>query len=453
MFFSFFVLVSFLPFKYTLSGTRVEQGDQKMSKQLTQSYVSSIKPNSDKPIWITDAEIKNLKLYVGTSGTKVWYFYYRDKDGKKASKKLGSFDALTVAQARDMAKDVSGRVVRGESVKKEKPAPKLTYGEFLSSFYKPWVLAHRRTGRETMQILNSTFDFFLQRPIEDLSVLELEQWRTKRISEGRKAATLNRVIVALKASINWAVEHEIIKENPIAKLRPLREDDSDKKVRYLSSDERERLFVALDAREERMKAERDSHNKRLAEREKALLPELNELAFVDHLKPMVIVSLNTGVRQGSLFQLRWSDIDFQERILSVSPLAEKTGKLVHIPMNPEVKETLETWRKQTLGKDSGLVFPSPKTGKEMDNCKSAWDKLLQEADIKNFRWHDMRHDFASQLVIRGADLNTVRELMGHSDMKMTLRYAHLAPQVKRAAVELLATNKSSKYSGESLQSH
>ena len=409
-----------------------------MSKRLTQSYIASINHDPDKPIWITDSEVQNLKLYVGTSGKKVWYLYYRDKDGKKASKKLGSFDALTVAQARDMAKDVGGRIVRGENVKKEKPSPKMTYGEYLSSFYEPWVVSNRRTGRETMQILNSTFGFLLSQPIEDFSALELEQWRTKRINDGSKAATINRLVVALKASINWAVEREIIKENPIAKLRPLREDDSDKKIRYLSYEERERLYAALNAREERMKAERDNHNKWLEEREMALSPDLKDCAFVDHLKPMVIVSLNTGIRQGSLFQLRWNDIDFQEEILSVPPLAEKTGKLLHIPMNFEVKETLKAWHKQTHGKDTGLVFPSPKTGGKMDNCKSAWENLLREASIENFRWHDMRHDFASQLVMKGVDLNTVRELMGHADIKMTLRYAHLAPKVKREAVEKLA---------------
>lgn len=381
-----------------------------MLKRLTQSYVASIKPDENKPIWISDSEVKNLKLYIGTGGAKVWYFYYRDKDDKRASKKLGSFDSLTVAQARDMAKDIGGRIVRGENVKKEKPQYKTTYSDFLSGFYEPWVVANRRTGRETIKMLKSNFTFLFQNPIEGLSVLELEQWRTGRIADGMKAASLNRVIVALKASINWAVEHEIIKENPIAKLRPLREDDSDKKVRYLLPEERERLYG-----------------------------ELNKRA--DHLKPMVILSLNTGIRRGSLFQLLWSDIDFQEGILSVPALAEKTGKLVHIPMNAEVKKILEAWRNQTRGKDSELVFPSPKTGGEMDNCKKAWEKLLQDAEIQNFRWHDMRHDFASQLVMSGVDLNTVRELMGHADMKMTLRYAHLAPQIKRAAVEMLTKRK------------
>jgi integrase len=401
----------------------------------TQTYVNSLKP-SDKSYWISDEGCQNLRLYVGVNG-KVWYALYRDASGKKQSNKIGSATALTVAEARNEAKKITGRVLNGENLKKESPVPQIIYEDFLKNHYESWVLAQRRTGKETLQIIKSSFDFLMRQPMENISILEIEQWRTRCINNGLKAASINRMVCSLKASINWAVQHGIIKENPIARLTPLKERDSDKKVRYLSPEERQRLFAMLDAREERIKTGRDSHNKRLNIRKKPAMPDLKNKTFVDHLKPAVIISLNTGIRQGSLFQLKWSDIDFRESVLTIRPDSEKTGKIVHIPMNAAVIETLAEWRKQTEGRDSDLVFPSPKTGKLMDNCNYSWKKLLKNAGIENFRWHDMRHDFASQLVMKGVDLNTVRELMGHSDMKMTLRYAHLAPQVRRAAVALL----------------
>jgi len=110
-------------------------------------------------------------------------------------------------------------------------------------------------------------------------------------------------------------------------------------------------------------------------------------------------------------------------------------------MNETTHETLATWKKQS-SKRTGpkdLVFPSPQTGEKMDNCTTAWGSLLKRAEIMDFRWHDMRHDFASQLVMKGVDLNTVRELLGHADLKMTLRYAHLAPENKLRAVKILDT--------------
>ena len=411
-----------------------------MKIHLTQSYVSSLKPNPEKPIWITDDEIKNLKLYVGTGGTKAWYLYYYDSNGKKASKKLGLADKLTVAQARILAQDVGGRVIRGENVKKEKPATKFTYGDFLKDYYEPWVVANRKSGRETMKSINAAFGFLMLQSLEDLSIIELEQWRTKRMREGSKAATINRLVVALKASVNWAVNHDLIKENPLARLGRLKERDSSTKVRYLSGDEHLRLMAALDVREERIRTERKSHNEWSAQRGQTGMPELNG-KFADYLKPMVLISLYSGLRQGTVFGLKWNDIDFFTKTMTVRPDNNKPEKTLQLPMNSVVVETLTAWKEQNSPvKDDALIFPSPVSGEALDNVRKSWGTLLKDAKIENFRWHDMRHDFASQLVMKGVDLNTVRELMGHADMKMTMRYAHLAPSSKLRAVEVLAEN-------------
>jgi len=149
---------------------------------------------------------------------------------------------------------------------------------------------------------------------------------------------------------------------------------------------------------------------------------------------MVLVSLNTGMRRGELFDLKWSAVNFDTKTITVAGATTKTSDTRHIPMNKETYGVLEAWKKQVS--ESPYVFPGQGGGR-FEDVKSAWLKLLERAQIDGFRWHDMRHDFASRLVMAGVPLNTVRDLLGHADIKMTLRYAHLAPGTKAAAVELI----------------
>jgi integrase len=127
--------------------------------------------------------------------------------------------------------------------------------------------------------------------------------------------------------------------------------------------------------------------------------------------------------------LRWSCIDFTRQLLTVEGVNAKTRQTRHVPLNEEALSVLECWREQSG--DEHRVFDIA-TG-----IKTAWSHLLKRAKNRGFRWHDLRYHFASRLVQRGAPLNTVRDLLGHSSIAMTLRYAHLAPDQRREAVAKL----------------
>ncbi len=400
-----------------------------MKARLNQTYIANL-PVPEKAYWITDETTPNLRLHVGKSGVKTWYACYRlEGSNKKQSHKIGAANLLTVHEARDKAKKIAAKIINGENPKEEKKQ-RITFGVFLDEHYEGWAVQNQKSSVKNLRMLRSAFDFLLSSPVDSTFLTKVEKWKTKKINAGVKAATVNRCIASLKAAINWGVKRSYIPSNPLDILHSLPQSDSKIKDRYLSDDERKRLMIALDKREEKLRKSKNRDDQSGEPQE--------SIEFSDYLKPMILISLNTGIRQNSLFSLMWKDVDLEKRTLTLRAAINKSGKVQYLPLNASALEALTIWRSQSDNtEDDALVFPSPKTREKLDNCKKAWASLLREAGIKNFRWHDMRHDFASQLVMKGIDLNTVRELMGHSDIKITLRYAHLAPEKKLSAVEKL----------------
>ncbi|MDR1471616.1 MAG: integrase family protein [Synergistaceae bacterium] len=264
--------------------------------RFTQMKVAKIEA-SDKPRWISDDEIRGLKLYVGKE-SKIWYYNYRGSDGKKAFRKLGSVDALTVAQAREMVKKLAGQVVQGENIRKEKPIEKLTLGDFLTNTYFPLRCNELKSAKETARKITSNFKKFFNRPIDELDGDTFDKWIKQRIESGAKAATANKIVAALKAALNWGVKTKRLATNPIEHVAKRKELDSEQKVRFLTVDERERLENALITRENRIREQN---------------AEKNAVEFADYLYPAVLLSLNTGIRRNALFNLKWSDIDLPRR--------------------------------------------------------------------------------------------------------------------------------------------
>ena len=150
-----------------------------------------------------------------------------------------------------------------------------------------------------------------------------------------------------------------------------------------------------------------------------------------HLKDIVEFAINTCMRQGEIFNLKWEDVDFNTGLIHL--LKTKTGEKREIPMNESVKSILARVKRPT-----GAVYVfSSFNNQPFDNVKRAFKTALEKAEIKNFRFHDLRHTFASHLVMAGVDLLTVKELLGHKTIEMTLRYSHLSGKHKKQAVERL----------------
>ena len=204
------------------------------------------------------------------------------------------------------------------------------------------------------------------------------------------------------------------------------------KVRYLSLEEENKLRQALLEREQQLKQERQSANEWRRARGYSLFPEFIEDESCDYLMHRILLSINTGLRQGELFNLTWDMVNISERSIIISGQVTKNSSSRYIPLNDEAFRIIKQIHEKKCP-ESNLVFPS-KNNQPFNNVKRSWASVLGKAQITQFRWHDLRHHFASKLVMAGVDLNTVRELLGHSDIKMTLRYAHLAPEYKINAV-------------------
>jgi integrase len=151
-----------------------------------------------------------------------------------------------------------------------------------------------------------------------------------------------------------------------------------------------------------------------------------------YFQDVIRFALNTGLRIGEIFGLRWSNVDWEKSILNV--LAPKTQKTRVVPLNAEARKVLEYW---ALGKRNEFVFYNPDTGKPFVDLKAGFGLACRKAGISGVTWHTLRHTFASRLVNRGVDIVTVQELVGHSAVTVTMRYTHTNLDSKRNAVAKL----------------
>lgn len=407
-----------------------------ITAKITNSSIKNLRV-SDKRL--NDSEISGFHARISDKGRIHYYLYYR-VGSKQANYKLGTHGAISPSEARELAAIKAGEIARGVDVQSERSNERKKAEQqranrldnYLSGVYRPWLAARNpKTVDRIVRSIEYGFADFLKLPLEEINAKRIESWRSQRRAEEMKPATINRYINCLKGAMSRAVDWGYIDSHNLSKVKQYQVDQG--VVRYLSDDETKRLAEAIENRNERYRNERDSANKFREARGYHLLPSLRYMRYVDCLEPVIIMAMNTGMRKGEIFSLKWSDINLEQRQLVVQADNSKSGKHRVIPLNSKVMSMLEDWTKQSL---SIYVFEGEE-GKPITDIKKSFSAILDDAKITNFRFHDFRHHFASRLVMAGQDLNTVRELLGHADLKMTIRYAHLAPEHKARAVELL----------------
>jgi integrase len=291
-----------------------------------------------------------------------------------------------------------------------------------------------KSGKAQLERIRSDFKDYLDKPMTGFHEVMVEGLRQKWKKAGAQPSTINRDLQRLGSVLTRAVKWGVLEKHPLAGLKPMKSDKAGR-VRFLSAAEETALREALVTREDRLRAERLRYNTWRIARHLDPLPE-NAGDLLDRLKPLVLLALNTGLRRGELFSLTWGDVDLDAQILTVRAASAKSGQTRRIPLNVEALALLTAWRKRQESAE-GYVFPGA-DGTRLTNITKSWAGVVKLAKLKGFNFHDLRHSFASKLVQGGIDLNTVRTLLGHSEIATTLIYAHLAPDNLRAAVEKLA---------------
>ena len=222
--------------------------------------------------------------------------------------------------------------------------------------------------------------------------------KAKRKKTPISVATINRRMACLKHFFHKAEDWGLIAVNPARRAKLHKENN--RRLRFLSIEE---CKILIDC-----------------------CPSLT-------LKQIIELALNTGMRKGELLRLEWDHINLQRGFLEI--LDQKNGEYNAIPLNGRALGILRSIPRRL---DSKYVFPGKKPGKPFKDLKRQFEKAVQKANLEGVTFHTLRHTAASYLAMAGVDLATVKEILRHKSISMTLRYAHLSPDHKRSAVEALS---------------
>ena len=320
---------------------------------------------------------------------KVWWIDYFS-GGKRVREAIGHSKklAVTILAKRQV------EVAQGKHPELKRRA-KTRFDEFGQVYLQTHAIPNKRSWKTSdAGLVNSLSQFFGGMYLHEITSYDVERYKTKR-SEEVSPATVNRSLSCLRCMFNRAIAWGYVASNPVSRVRFFKEDNQ--RLRYLDVGEIQRLLIQSAQR----------------------------------LRAVIIVAINTGMRKGEIRDLKWKDVDFKQGVITL--LRTKSGKARYIPINTACRNVLSSIAKHP---ESEYVF-CKRDGTSYD-VRKGFETAKKRAGIQDFRFHDLRHTFASHMAMSGADLTTLRDLLGHQDFSLTLRYAHLSPDYKARAVERLS---------------
>lgn len=242
--------------------------------------------------------------------------------------------------------------------------------------------------------------------LDQFTEARLAEYRSSRKAGGASNSTINRDMIVLSAVFRHAVEDwGWLKESPFKKIKKLKEPKE--RVRYLTRGH---------------PGEADNEYQRLL------------AAANSKLRAMIIVAVGTGMRLEEQFSLTWPQVNFFRREITLT--VTKSDRRRIVPMSDEVIAQISAQPRHIR---EPYIFWHGGDGKRYSNVRTAFETALRNAKIKDFTWHDLRHTFASWAVQDGMDIYKLSQIMGHSSVSVTMRYAHLRVDDLHKAMEGIGT--------------
>lgn len=281
------------------------------------------------------------------------------------------------------------------------------FAEFADQFVENYAVAHNKPS--AVKAKQTILDLHLKpvfgtMPLSQIDVREIDAYKSRKLKEKLQPKTVNTHLAVLGKLLRVAVEWKVLEHAPTIRLLREKKPEFD----FLTFEEADQLLAGCDE---------------------------------EPWRTMLLIAMRTGLRPGELRALRWEDVNMKAGVLTVKQ-SEVNGILGtpkdheqrEVPLSDDALEALKAHRhlrsERVFCHDDGRKLTEPE-------CRAPLRRACRRAGLRQIAWYDLRHTFASHLVMRGVPLKVVQELMGHAAIEMTLRYAHLSPESKREAVKVL----------------